>query len=217
MMWLLWLLIADVDLASLRQRCGAGDDEACMPLWDAANSPEANAAHSAWKRNEKDPESACLEGSGPACATDPKADRRHLRLACAQRYWFACNNLEGAGDKLGRRVLIRMSVEDCQRGYAGACRTAADWMSLTVPAEERWAKQAPLYEKACNAGDGPACYTLAGRAEGPASLRLLERGCELRNPDACYEAGMQQKSPAAKRRMWRFACDHGVRDACVKK
>lgn len=209
------------------EACADGDDEVCIAIhveqppittpelavqvvdelmrgdWNTAVTPEQRAVL----------EQACRTGDGAACGfvghqtrlglgvtTDRAAALRWFRRACAQRYWFACNELTMAGDVLGEKVSRRMFEVGCDKGDAASCFWAAARYQLGMggPADEE--RATALYVRACDGDYGSACYKLSLRETDPARrAELVRRGCDGGSSDACAELRAAKKREPKKR------------------
>ncbi len=191
------LLVLLAATSSVAVSCRDGDDAACLVLERVATA----GARGPETRALPELEAACLaEVEARACgeaamryrdSSDAAKARGLFRVACGAGYWTACNDLEVSGDRLGRKISARMFLRSCERGDTRACRDAADWLTLLdrdgagSPEKTR-----PLYQRACDGGDGAACYSLALRSstsDPKGSRKLLQRACKLGNPDACAD------------------------------
>ncbi|MBN2497212.1 MAG: sel1 repeat family protein [Deltaproteobacteria bacterium] len=218
---------------TLVARCGAGRDDACLALRQLRPLAGVDAlAGDVLRKKAQGPpapsERACLAGDAAACASlalrdkvDAERAHRWHRLACAQGYWFSCNNLElEHGDLLGARISLIQYRQACAQDRGTGINPGADCYCYyahytrlgQIDGEDPDEKKAALaaLRKSCDLGYGTACYSLAAKAmfydpdSYPALLRLA---CERGSPDACEEL----RTPASELEQ---ACRQGIKAYC---
>jgi hypothetical protein len=124
-----------------------------------------------WKRTEK-PKKACAAlGATEAEKKELTAEICEMDIVSLQR--------EG---KLDAALALGRSC--CEGGAASSCDRAGQLLQLRGSKDAR-----PLYEKACNAGHGRACFNLGNLEKEAGKMGtakdLYQKGCELGSTDAC--------------------------------
>lgn len=169
-------------------------------------------------------------------------DRAHelYAKACEGGDMRGCNNLGvqaifGMGGPLNAEIAAQFFSQACEGGDPRGCKNLGDvhagaFSVQTEPVAADFASANSLYDRACTAGDGMACNSLAvqylegkGVAASPATaLDLLERACADHVYVACHNAGRILLDPRhafgdlrKARTLFATACDGGDSRSCA--
>jgi TPR repeat protein len=139
------------------------------------------------------------------------------QAACKHESGIAmAKSLKRNGDGLVETVLRR----PCKDGDAESC-FALKGLGKPAKAEIVDATRAVAAvdetERACNAGDGRACFTAGKKASGVKQDELFDLGCRAGYPKACSESGAKfiaAKDTASATEAFARGCALGNSDSC---
>lgn len=129
-------------------------------------------------------------------------------------------------------TIVRLYRAACQTGTASACAALGDFFSDNKLVPFDLPRAAPLFDRACEFGNGEACHRLAtllresltqrradvlGRQQR--AVQLDQRGCSLRHGESCFAlAEMYSQGDALSRPrapgLLEDSCRFGVAEAC---
>jgi TPR repeat protein len=242
--------VASATDGALRDRCGRRDGAACLELARRELRLDRPALGSVFGWYQ----TACDAGDGEGCdelaaayadGVGVKVDATRAaalyRSGCDAGRGRACAGLAdhllaGVGVAADRDAAMRVAARGCELDDPQACLFHARFTAFSLAAAERLAarvefeRAAALANRACDGGDGVACYTFAsihhlgylGTVDRGRSFTLFQRACDHGLPSGCAEVGATYmigdsvpREPERGLAMVRQACDAGDGRACV--
>ncbi len=228
------------DGAALARACEAGLGTACSARAALAPAPEDAARWLDLGCDRTDAESCTARAElalrHPDLALPEDALHQLLEQSCKQGHARACHHWGtahlGWGLGLDRSTITGVDplVRACDLGLARACGEAGGELVRGRAGGHRVDQGRRVLAQGCEAGDGPACFTLAstvlalqahGETADPAPL--ARQACALGAPGACGWLGLAQATgllggapdPAAASATLTAACDAQDADACA--
>lgn len=117
----------------------------------------------------------------------------------------------GIDNKECRRNAKRLLEQACKFDNTAGCTQLASLVS-SENAEEETVKS--YYKKSCEKDDGTACMQLASITVGPEKIKLYEKACNSGEGLACYNAGDQSTNDGDAFTFFEKGCKANNGDAC---